>query len=117
MFCKKGILRNFPKFTGEHLCQSLFFNKVDSETLAQMFSCEFYDFANTCRTTSMAASEVKVFRGLGESFSLWGLSLRRKLFATNESWTKRAPRLNLTSIIALYDKWKSYEHVFQECSI
>ena len=25
---KKGVLRNFAKFTGNHLCQSLFFNKV-----------------------------------------------------------------------------------------
>ena len=25
---KKGVLRNFRKFTGKHLCQSLFFNKV-----------------------------------------------------------------------------------------
>ena len=25
---KKGVLRNFPKLTGQHLCQSLFFNKV-----------------------------------------------------------------------------------------
>ena len=25
---KKGILRNFAKFTGKQLCQSLFFNKV-----------------------------------------------------------------------------------------
>ena len=24
----KGVLRNFVKFTGKHLCQSLFFNKV-----------------------------------------------------------------------------------------
>ena len=23
-FCKKGLLRNFAKFTGKHLCQSLF---------------------------------------------------------------------------------------------
>ena len=28
MFCKKGVLRNFSKFTGKHLCRSLFFNKV-----------------------------------------------------------------------------------------
>ena len=28
VFCKKGVLRNFRKFTGKHLCQSLFFNKV-----------------------------------------------------------------------------------------
>ena len=38
VFCKKGALENFAKFTGKHLCQSLFFNKVatllkrDSET-------------------------------------------------------------------------------------
>ena len=30
VFCKKGVLRNFSKFTGKHLCQSLFFNKVAS---------------------------------------------------------------------------------------
>ena len=28
LFCKKGVLRNFAKFTGKHLCQGLFFNKV-----------------------------------------------------------------------------------------
>ena len=28
VFCKKGVLRNFAKFTRKHLCQSLFFNKV-----------------------------------------------------------------------------------------
>ena len=28
VFYKKGALRNFAKFTGKHLCQSLFFNKV-----------------------------------------------------------------------------------------
>ena len=27
-FLIKGVLRNFAKFTGKHLCQSLFFNKV-----------------------------------------------------------------------------------------
>ena len=38
VFCKKGVLRNFSKFSGKHLCQSLFIKK---ETLAQLFSCEF----------------------------------------------------------------------------
>ena len=50
VFCKKSVLRIFPKFTGKHLCQSLFFNKaaglrpatlLKKETLAQVFSCEF----------------------------------------------------------------------------
>ena len=57
---KKGIVRNFANFTGKHLCQSLFFNKVagltpatllkkslkafnfiKKETLAQVLSFEF----------------------------------------------------------------------------
>ena len=28
VFYRKGILRNFEKFTGKHLCQSLLFNKI-----------------------------------------------------------------------------------------
>ena len=28
VFCKKSVLRNFAKFTGKHLCQSLIFNKI-----------------------------------------------------------------------------------------
>ena len=28
VFSEKGVLRKFAKFTGKHLCQSLFFNKV-----------------------------------------------------------------------------------------
>ena len=28
VFCTKGVLRNFTKLTGKHLCQSLFFNKA-----------------------------------------------------------------------------------------
>ena len=47
VFCKKGVFRNFAKFIGKHLCQSLFFNKKRPEacnvikkgTLAQVFSC------------------------------------------------------------------------------
>ena len=44
---KKGVIKNFAKLTGKHLCQSPLFNKVASnfiekETLTQVFSCEFY---------------------------------------------------------------------------
>ena len=39
---RKGVLRNFTKFTGKHMCQSLFFNSfIKKETLARIFSCEF----------------------------------------------------------------------------
>ena len=39
VFCKNGVLKNFAKFTGKHLCKSLFFNKVANR--AQVFSCDF----------------------------------------------------------------------------
>ena len=52
---KKGVLRNFAKFTGKHQGQSLFLikwpqacNFIKKETLAQVFSCEFCEiFKNT----------------------------------------------------------------------
>ena len=50
VFCKKGVLRSFTKFTGKHLWQSL----------AQVFSCEFCQiFKNTFfhRTPLLAVSE------------------------------------------------------------
>ena len=67
VFWKKGVLRNFAKFTGKHLCQSLFFNNVaglkacnfiEKDNLAQVFSMNFAKFLNTFfyRTPPMAAS-------------------------------------------------------------
>ena len=37
VFCKKGVLRNFTKFTGKPLCQSLFFNKLLCEIFKKPF--------------------------------------------------------------------------------
>ena len=48
MFHEKGVLKSFAKFTGKHLCQSLFFNKVAG--LEHLFlqntsgGCFFYIF-------------------------------------------------------------------------
>ena len=33
VFCEKGVLRSFTKFTGKHLRRSLYFNKVADPTL------------------------------------------------------------------------------------
>ena len=57
VICKKGVLRNFAKFTEKYLCHSLFFNKVADTAynfikkviLAQVFCREFFEiFKNTC---------------------------------------------------------------------
>ena len=53
---RKVVLRNFAKFTGKHLYQSLFLNKaaglrpeacnfIKKETLAQVFFCEFCEIS------------------------------------------------------------------------
>ena len=61
---KKGNLRNFAKFTGKHLCQSLSFNRpatlFKKEALAQVFSCEFCEISKKSfdyRKRLVAASE------------------------------------------------------------
>ena len=47
VFCKKGVLKNFGKFTGKYLCQIFFFKKVGPATLLKkkrwycFFLCEF----------------------------------------------------------------------------
>ena len=75
MFCKRGVPRNFAKFTAKLLRQSLFFNKLQAsglqlnikkETLIQLFSSEFSEISkNTvlCRTPLVAGSvDVAVLR-------------------------------------------------------
>ena len=45
VFCKKCVLRNFAKFTGNHLSQSLFF--IKKEALAQVKLVNFAKFLRT----------------------------------------------------------------------
>ena len=52
VFCRKGVLRNFAKFTGKH-------KKEKKETPAQVFSCEFckiYKNSFSYRIPPVAAS-------------------------------------------------------------
>ena len=67
VFCKKSVLINFAEYTGKHLCQSLFFNKVAGlspttslkKRLAQVFSFGFCKIPKnnfSYRTPLVAAS-------------------------------------------------------------
>ena len=51
VFCKKGVLRNFAKFTGKHLFQSLSFNKVAGLKLWR--KCFPVNFVKISRTPSI----------------------------------------------------------------
>ena len=54
VFYKKGVLKNFTKFTGKHLCQRLFFNKVAGLRLYQKkrlwHRCFLVNFVKFLRT-------------------------------------------------------------------
>ena len=62
VFYKKGFLKNFTKFTGKHLCQSLrACNFIKKETLAQLFSCEFCQIFKNIFFTEQASTTASVF--------------------------------------------------------
>ena len=44
---EKGVLENFSKFTGKHLCQVLASNFIKKETLEQLFSTELSQINKT----------------------------------------------------------------------
>ena len=77
VFCKKVVLRNFAKFKGKHLCQSLFFNKRDLRPEACNFivketwhrsSCEVGEISkNTFFTEHLRATAYQGVRNV--SFS------------------------------------------------
>ena len=67
VFCEKGVLRNFAKFTGKYLCQSLFFNKVAGLRSATLFKkrlrhrCFPVNAAKFLRTPFLVAASVPRF--------------------------------------------------------
>ena len=56
VFCRKGVLKNVAIFTGNHLCQSIFFNKV-----AGLFVCNTSGgyFCNTDRPLLKQTGQIK----------------------------------------------------------
>ena len=48
VFCKKGVLKNFTKFTGKHLCQSLFFNNVLINILKKKTPAQVHSNSGGC---------------------------------------------------------------------
>ena len=58
-FCKNGVVRNFTKFTGNHLHQSRFFNRV-AGLRPNVYSCEFCETSKntfTNRASLVTASK------------------------------------------------------------
>ena len=64
---RKGVLRNFAKFTGKRLCQGLFFNKVAGLRPATLLKkrlwrrCFPMNFAKFLKTTFLQDPSVRLF--------------------------------------------------------
>ena len=72
-----SVLRNFTKFTGKHLYQRLFFNKVAGLALAQVFSSEFCEISKNnlfYRTPQVAASKIMVLKKIKDSLTNFNFS-------------------------------------------
>ena len=71
VFYKKGILRNFAKFTGKHLCLRVFFNKIAALRPATLFKkslwhrCFPVNFAKFLRTPFLQNTSGRLLLGLG----------------------------------------------------
>ena len=92
-----GVLRNFPKFTGKHLCHSLFFNKVAGLRL-QVFSkfakiCEFCEISKNTfyYRTPLVAAMIR--------FWIFYFSISVSLIEKNSSKQKYAKFSNKTRTI------------------
>ena len=69
MFYKKGVLKNFTKFTGKQLCQILFLIKlqgfIKKETLEQVLSCGICKiFENPFFTEQLRKTASAFFRSI-----------------------------------------------------
>ena len=73
---RKGVLRNFPKFTGKHLCQSLFFNKAAGLVGSFLFFFQTDDFV--IYSVSLKYHAVDYF--LRESFSFFNKKICFQIF-------------------------------------
>ena len=100
-FVRKGVLRNFAKFTGKHLCQSLFFNKVAGLRPATLLKkrlwhrCFPMNFAKFLRTSFLQNTSGRLL-----------LNIALKL--NNRTWKKyksNSLRENMTLKLVVLQSW------------
>ena len=88
---KKVALENFTKFTGKHLCQSLFFNKIAglrAETQTQVFPVKLVKFLRTPYLQNTSGRLLLIL--FKACFSYFPLS---KVFATKKATSCEKSRL------------------------
>ena len=125
-----SVLNNFAKFTGKHLFQCLFLNKVaglgpenfsKKGTLAQAFSCEFCEiFENTffLGTPPIIASRVRnrnttwICLNITEKYSFW--HLKRNFLRFSRLFVKFYNKIVLRGVIKAVNEYRSFLHQKQQ---
>ena len=130
VICKKDVLRNFAKFIGKHLCQSLLFSKVAGLRPATLFKkglwhrCFPVNFKKFLRTPflkehfSQSASRLLLPKSLWKSASTISF---RKFLSTR--WAESSVTCNLPVQLRFievnflhveYGIWRSLEYSFYQ---
>ena len=109
VFCKKGVLRNFTKFTGKHLCQSLFCSKVAGQRSATLFK-------NRRWQRCFPENFVKFLRTPFYIEHLWWLLLMKKMKNVNNFRVLINICIFLPTSARLY-LWKCKKLVFSSVNV
>ena len=91
---RKGVLRNFAKFTGKHLCQSLYLNKVAD--LRPLHRCFPVNFAKPLRTSFSQNNSGRLL-----------LSLMKHL-TCNLSWFIQNTKIDINSLRASLASYRNH---------
>ena len=78
VFCKKGVLRNFAKFTGEYLCQGLRPATLFKKRL--WYRCFTVNFAKFLRTRFLKEHLQWLLLFVEDAIPLRNFEFRKKLF-------------------------------------
>ena len=118
LYCKKRVLRNFAKFTGKHLCKSIFFNTVAVLKPATLFKkrlwhrCFPVNFTKFLRTPFLQNTTGGSFCQIFLYFvfrSIFNLLLKKPWQVEPNIWSKILweKNLSLTSsmVIIFTRKW------------
>ena len=111
---KKGVLKNFAKSTGKHLCQSLFFNKVAGLTSATLLKkrlwhrCFPVDFAKFLRTPFVqnTSGRLLLWTTASETSNTKYLELMKRRSKVQEKNMSCERVLNL-------DQWKTFSESYK----
>ena len=107
MFCKKGGLENFARFSGKHPCQSLSFNKVAEFRATTLIKWRRTFFIEYLRTTAFAISWWTI-----SFLHFWNLFCTKRQVPHEDSWL-----YSINYFDAIISTFFASLHRFNRCQI